>query len=67
MQNSAGQWPACCRRAEWLGGLQVVTWFYSSAVEVNLTSALVCLARSDCAWRPHSLPPPPPLPLCGKY
>ena len=28
------------------------------------TSALVCFARFNCAWRPHSLPS---LPLCGKY
>ena len=31
----------CCRRAEWLVGLQVVTWFYSSAVEVNLCSRVL--------------------------
>ena len=47
----------CCRRAEWLVGLHVVTWFYSSAVEVNLCSRVLgpfwlCSATS--------LPAPPP-------
>ena len=58
MQNSAGQWPAllqACRVVQ--GGLQVVTWFYSSAVEVNLCSRVLGPFRLCSAT---SLPAPPP-------
>ena len=47
----------CCRHAEWLGGLQVVTWFYSSAVEVNFCSRVLGPFR---LWLATSLPAPPP-------
>ena len=47
----------CCRRAEWLGGLQVVTWFYSSAVEVNFCSRVLGPFR---LWLATSLPAPLP-------
>jgi len=62
MPNSAGQWPPLLQACKVVGGSTG-----GDVVLVRLlrsTSALVCFAHFDCAWRPHSLPS---LPLCGKY